>query len=126
MAKLFAAAAAIFVAGWMVLGSAGGAKARIGCRTCGPLAPTVRVHTVYNYRTRTIHLNRSVTNYAPRYHRIIDVTRIQPVVDVHRITTTHHHTVFFRKDIHSARVERLPVMTFVTSSSRATYDCRCR
>lgn len=126
MVKLFAATAATLVAGWMVLGSSDRASARAGCAGCGPIAPTVHVHTVYNYRTRTIRLNRSVTSYAPRYHRIVNITRIQPVIDVRRITTIHHHTVYYRKDLHFSRVERLPAMTFTTSSFRSTYDCGCR
>ena len=124
--RLLTALVATFFAGWMVVGLSDAARARSGCGNCGPIAPTVHVHTVYNYKTRTVRLNRSVTRYEPRYHKVVNITRVQPVIDIQKITVTHHHTVYYRKDVRVNKVEYLPAMTFVTPSFRSTYDCRCR
>ena len=126
MSRLLTATVATLVAGWLVLGSPDAAEARSRCANCGLIAPTVHVHTVYNYKTKTIHLDRSVTKYKPRYHRVVNVTRVQPIIDIRKIIVTHHHIVYFRKDVRVNKIEHLPVMTFSTSSYRSTYDCKCR
>ena len=128
MIKTLTVMVAAFVAGWVMVGSASVASARSGAGTCGhcrPLAPTVHVNTVFKYKTKTATLSETKTKRVARYHKIINITRIQPVIRMHKVLVVHHHTIYYTKDYRVSKVERLPAITHTDFSMRSTYDCRC-
>ena len=131
MIKLVTASIAALLAGGVVAGSATSASAHYGssyghgCAHCGPIAPTFHVHTIYTHKSETLIHNKSVTVHVPRYHRIITVTRVQPIINVHKVTVVHHHTICYKKDVFSSKVEHLRPIIHTDVSFRATFDCHC-
>ena len=128
MIKLVTVMAAALVAGWVMVGSATNANAKSGratCSHCRPIAPTVHINTVYKYKTKTVVFSETKTKRVPRLHKIINVTRIQPVIRMHKVLVVHHHTIYYTKDYRVSKVERLPAITHTDFSMRSTYDCQC-
>lgn len=117
MLKPVAALSAALIMGWAFVGSAttahAGYKGR-GC--CGPLPPS------YTYKTKKVHKYikryRDVhrTKYFKRIKRHIHVTRIQPVIHVHKVTRVHTKLVGVIKPVHVKVTKWLPPKKYTTSS----------
>ena len=131
MIKVVTALTAALVAGWVVAGSATSASAHYRgpssprCHACGPLPTTVHVNTVHTSKSYTRYHDESVYRHVPRYHRIVTVTRIQPVVHILNVTRIHHRTVYFVKDTYAHRTEHLPPLTYERSAVVNIYHKGC-
>jgi hypothetical protein len=118
MLKFATALAAALVIGWALVGSATTASAghhrHHGC--CGPIPPSYTYKTKNVYKNITRHHDVYRTKYFKRYHRIVHVTRIQPIVHVHNVTRVHTRLVGVVHPVHERATQWLPARTYVTNS----------
>ena len=99
MSKFVIALCIALIGGWALVASAADANANHrrghGCANCGPYPPS------YSYKTKKVHKH---------------VTRIQPVVHVHKVTRVHTRLVRVPYPVHRHVTQVLPVRHHVTSS----------
>lgn len=94
-----------------------------GCHCGGGTSYKVRtIHPVHNVFH---HQDRSVYNHVTKYHHVVTITRVQPIINVHNSTTIHHHTIVSVRDVYASRTEHLHPIVYTTSSVHNTYDCSC-
>lgn len=129
MIKFATALIPALAAGWMLAGSATSADAGYGYSGCcggGPLPPT------YHYKTKPVHhfktryLDRNVYRHVPRLHRVVYVTRVQPIIHTHLVTRVHHHTVFYTQNTYQHATQYLPPIHYTSGSTKNYYDCSCQ
>ena len=94
-----------------------------GCH-CGG-GTSYKVRTVHPVSNVFHHHDRSVYNHVTKYHRVVTITRIQPIIKVHNSTTIHHHTIVSVRDVYASKTEHLHPIVYTTSSVHSTYDCHC-
>jgi hypothetical protein len=83
------------------------------------------VHTVHTSKSYTRYHDKSVYRHVPRYHRIVTITRIQPIVHILNVTRVHHHTVYFVRDTYANETVHLRPLTYMRSSVVNSYDGGC-
>jgi hypothetical protein len=93
-----------------------------GC--CRPIAPT------YHYKTKKIYKNvtryhDSWRKYVPRIHRIVNVTRYQPIINIHKVYRIHTDIVGVVHNRYEHRVQWLRPIKHVTASVRHYRHCGC-
>ena len=120
MFKFVTVLSGAFVVAWALIGTATDASAHHrrghGCSGCGPFPPS------YTYKTKVVHKHitkyRDVqrTKYVPRPKPIIHVTRIQPVVHLHKVTRVHTRLVGVPYPVHHHVTQWLPPVRHVTNS----------
>ncbi len=124
MSKYVIALVAAFVAAWFVAGSATSASAH-KCSACGPLPTTYHTTTVHPSKSYTRYHDESVYSHVPRYHHIVNITRIQPIVHILNVTRIHHRTIYFVRDTYANETETLAPITYIRSSVINTYEGGC-
>src|ERR1700709_1341173 len=77
-----------------------------GC--CGPGPPSYVYKSVPKIRPITRYHDVARTNFFYRPHRIVHVTRVQPIVYVHTVTRVHHHLVGIVRPVYQHVTEYLP------------------
>src|SRR3954454_15718403 len=125
MLKAVTALSATVIAGWALVGSATDASAHYrhhGC--CGPIAPTYHVHNKVIHKLQALSRRVTYPLRAP-YPRIIDITRIRPIIHISDVTRIHHHKVALVHPRHEHHTQWLPARKYVTHSYQNTWDCRC-
>ena len=130
MIRLMSVAVAMVFAGWLVVGSTANASAGPyhhlrHCLPCGPLPTTVHVHISHTNKSYTRYHDRAVYQHVPRYHRIVTITKIQPIVHIYDVTRIHHHKVYYVQDTYAHETMHLPPITYVHPSVINTYDGGC-
>jgi hypothetical protein len=83
--------------------------------------PSPRVNTVYRYNTvqqvRNVTQYNDVhrTQYVRNIHRIVDITRVEPVIHTNVVTRIHDRPVFSVRNEYVQRTTMLPTRTTMTS-----------
>jgi hypothetical protein len=121
MLKFVTALSAALIIGWALVGSATTASAggygygKSGC--CGPIAPKYYSHTVYKHK----HINRYRDvwrhKYVKRIKRIVHVTKIQPIIHLHKVTRVHTKVIGVITPRYERHTHVLRPITHVTSST---------
>ena len=127
MIKLVTALAVSLTAGWVLAGSATSASAHSyhpGCN-CGPNSPSRYYKTVHPAKFMTRYHDVSVTKHVHRIHRVINVTRVQPIIHIHEVTRVHHHTMVYTSNAYEHVIQQLPPMHVMSYSTQNYFDCSC-
>ena len=127
MIKVVTAMAVSLTAGWVLAGSATGASARgyyPGCN-CGPNSSSRYYKTVHPAKFVTRYHDVSVTKHEHRIHRVINVTRVQPIIHIHQVTRVHHHTVILTRNAYEYVTQQAAPRYVTTYSTQNYYDCSC-
>jgi hypothetical protein len=107
MLKVASSLFAIMIVGWVLVDSAGEANAR-----------TKYVYrTVHEVTNVTRYRDTWRTSYVERVHRVVHVTRIQPVVHVHVVNLIHVRTVAAVRHVNVWVTRVLPAEEVVTSKT---------
>jgi hypothetical protein len=122
MYKLITSLAAAVIVGLALVGSATIADAKGyrhggggGC--CGPIPPSYSSNTVYKHRHRTTYRDVWRHEYFKRYHKHIHITKIQPILHLHKVTRIHTKRIGVIVPVHKHITERLHERVIVTSST---------
>jgi|ERR1041385_5153878 hypothetical protein len=95
-----------------------------GC--CGPLPPSYSTNTVYKHKHIKKYHDVYRHKYFKRYKKHIHVTRIQPIIHVHKVTRVHTKLIGVVVPVHKRVTKWLPPKTIVTTSTvhlRPTCGC---
>jgi|ERR1051325_416830 hypothetical protein len=127
MLKFVTALSAALIVGWTLVGSAGTASADsyggygsgggYGGGCCGPLPPSYSSNTVYKHRHITKHRDVWRHKYFKRYKKHIHITKIQPILHIHKVTRVHTKLIGVIVPIKKHVYKRLPDKVIVTTST---------
>jgi hypothetical protein len=121
MLKFVTALSTALIIGWALVGSATTASAggygygKSGC--CGPIPPKYISHTVYKHKHIKRYRDVWRHKYVKRIKRIVHVTKIQPIIHLHKVTRVHTKIIGVVKPVHIRVSKVLPAKRYVTSST---------
>jgi hypothetical protein len=130
MFKSITAVFAAVIAGSVLVGSATTASAGYGYGhrhhgCCGPIAPTYHYKTKRIYKHVTRYHDTWRTKYVPRIHRIVNVTRYQPIINIHKVNRIHTKIVGVVHNRYEHRAVWLRPIRYVSLSTRHYTHCGC-
>jgi hypothetical protein len=125
MLKFVTALSAALIIGWALVGTATTASAGgygygksgyghgYGC--CGPIKPKYYSHVVYRHKHIKRYHDVWRHKYVKRIKRIVHVTKIQPVIHLHKVTRVHTKVIGVVVPRHERHTYVLRPITHVTS-----------
>jgi hypothetical protein len=123
MLKFVTSLSAALIVGWALVGSAttasagGYGKGYGGKGCCGPLPPSYKSHTVYKHKHIKKYRDVWKHQYFKRYKKHIHVTKIQPIIHVHKVTRVHTKLIGVVVPVHKKITTHLPPKWIVTTST---------
>ncbi|MEJ0074342.1 MAG: hypothetical protein WDO17_02660 [Alphaproteobacteria bacterium] len=131
MLKFVTALSAALIVGWALVGSAGTASADGyrhggygGC--CGPIRPSYSTNTVYKHKHIKKYHDVYRHKYFKRYKKYVHITKVQPIIHVHKVTRVHTKLIGVVVPVHKRMTKWLPPRVIVTTSTvhlRPTCGC---
>ena len=76
-------------------------------------------------KSLTRYHDKLVYKHVLRVHRVVNVTRVQPIIHIHDITRVHHRTIVRINDVYSRVTQQLMPIRTIEYSTQNYYDCNC-